>query len=84
MVGKMSKSRPTLKTSQSLVDEFLRRLKRRRAVKNVVQGRERGDLCDEEAKISSSSDRTGSNESNLLQVSVSLRKVLAASTIRSR
>jgi hypothetical protein len=38
VVGKMSKSRTTLKTIQSLVDEFLRWLKRRLVGKNVVQG----------------------------------------------
>ncbi len=67
VIGKMSKSRTTLKTIQGLVDEFLRWLKRMLAVKNVVQGGKRGDLGDEEAKVISIPDWTGSNESNLPQ-----------------
>jgi hypothetical protein len=51
---------------QNLIDNFLGRLKWSLAVKNVVEGGEGSNICDEEAKVISGFERTGPNDGNRL------------------
>mmetsp|Transcript_60238 Transcript_60238/g.126026 ORF Transcript_60238/g.126026 Transcript_60238/m.126026 type:complete len:206 (+) Transcript_60238:770-1387(+) len=63
---KMRQRGTTLQVKESLVDNVLRRLKRRLAVKDIVQGGKRRKLKNKTAKVIGVFERGGPNESNIL------------------